>query len=73
MGEFSMSKVTSMEEMYLIYQAMRSYLAGGGGECPLTELLASYRSFCAREPIGGMFLEYVFEELMDRVEEGRSM
>jgi hypothetical protein len=28
--------------------------------------VASYHSFCQREPIGGMFLESVLEELMDR-------
>ena len=67
-----MSKVAAMEEMYLIHQALRSYLAGTEvrEEYTLTELLASYRSFCEREPIGGMFLEYVFEELLDRVKDG---
>ncbi len=54
-----MSKVAAMEEMYLIYQAMQNYLAGTESrvDYPLTELFASYRSFCQREPIGGMFLE----------------
>ncbi len=68
-----MSKVAAMEEMHLIYQALRDYLAGteSGEELPLTELMASYRSFCQREPIGGMFLEYVFEELMERVKDGK--
>ena len=67
-----MSKVAAMEEMHLIYQALRDYLAGNELEedFTLTELMASYRSFCQREPIGGMFLEYVFEELIDRVTDG---
>ena len=70
-----MSKVAAMEEMYLIYQAMRSYLSGTESQvdCPLSEMLASYRSFCQREPIGGMFLEYVFEELMDRMKDGQTI
>ncbi len=56
----------------MIYQTLSSYLAGTewSGEFTLTELLASYRSFCQREPIGGMFLESVLEELMERVKDG---
>ncbi len=67
-----MTKVATMEEMYLIYQTLSNYLAGTdwSGEFTLTELLASYRSFCQREPIGGMFLESVLEELMERVKDG---
>ena len=66
-----MSKVAAMEEMYMIYQAFRNYLAepepwGGHG---VEELAGAFRSFCQREPIGGMFLESVLEELMDRVRE----
>jgi hypothetical protein len=38
----------------------------------LTELMASYRSFCQREPIGGMFLESVVEEMLDRVKDGEA-
>jgi hypothetical protein len=62
------SKTTALEEMYLIYQAVRNYLADAEpwGECGLEELVASYRSFCQREPIGGMFLESVLAELLDR-------
>jgi hypothetical protein len=67
-----MSKAAALEEMYLIYKVIRDYLAGSDswGDVALTELMASYRSFCQREPIGGMFLESVLEELMDRVKDG---
>jgi hypothetical protein len=55
-----------MEEMYLIYRAVRNYLADSEpwGEGGLEDLVASYRSFCQREPVGGMFLESVLEELL---------
>ena len=36
------------------------------GEFGLEDLVASYHSFCQREPIGGMFLESVLEELMEQ-------
>jgi hypothetical protein len=64
-----MSKAAAMEEMYLIYRVISDYLAGTEtwGDFALTELMASYRSFCQREPIGGMFLESVLEELLDRI------
>jgi hypothetical protein len=64
----AMSKATALEEMYLIYQAMRSYLADAEpwGECGLEDLAASYRSFCQREPVGGMFLTSVLAELLER-------
>lgn len=67
-----MSKVAEIEEMYLIYQAMQNYLADTESrvEYPLTEHFASYRSFCQWESIGGLFLEYLFEEMMDRVKDG---
>jgi hypothetical protein len=54
--------------MYLIYQAVRNYLADAEpwGEFGLEDLVASYRSFCQREPIGGIFLGSVLEESMDR-------
>jgi hypothetical protein len=63
-----MSKATALEEMYLIYQSIRSYLADADpwGEFGLEDLVAAYGSFCQREPIGGMFLESVLAELMDR-------
>jgi hypothetical protein len=63
-----MNKATALEEMYLIYQAIRNYLADAEpwGECGLEDLVASYRSFCLREPLGGMFLESVLEELLER-------
>ncbi|HZA24745.1 MAG TPA: hypothetical protein VFA32_19470 [Dehalococcoidia bacterium] len=63
-----MSKAAALEEMYLIYQAVRNYLADSEswGEFGMEDLVASYRSFCQREPLGGMFLESVLEELMDR-------
>ncbi len=62
------SKATALEEMYLIYQAVRNYLADSEpwGELGLEDLVASYRSFCQREPIGGMFLESVLEELLEQ-------
>jgi hypothetical protein len=55
------SKATILKEMYLIYQAFRNYLADSEpwGEGGLEDLVASYHSFCQREPIGGMFLESV--------------
>jgi hypothetical protein len=61
-------KATALEEMYLIYQAVRNYLADSEpwGEFGMEDLVASYRSFCQREPLGGMFLESVLEELLDR-------
>jgi hypothetical protein len=61
-------KAMALEEMYLIYQAFRNYLTDWEpwGECGLEDLVASYRSFCQREPLGAMFLESVLEELMDR-------
>jgi hypothetical protein len=64
----AVSKVTALEEMYLIYQAVRNYLADSEpwGELGLEDLVASYRSFCQREPIGGMFLESVLEELLEQ-------
>ena len=64
----AVSKATALEEMYLIYQAMRNYLADAEpwGEAGLEDLVASYRSFCQREPLGGMFLESVLAELLER-------
>ena len=64
-----MSKVAAMEEMYM---AFRNYLADSEswGEYGVEELATSYRSFYQREPIGGMFLESVLEELMDRSRDG---
>jgi hypothetical protein len=66
-----MSKATALEEMYLIYQAVRNYLADSEpwGECGLEDLVASYRSFCQRKPVGGMFLESVLEELLEQARE----
>jgi hypothetical protein len=63
-----MNKTAALEEMYLIYQAVRNYLADSEpwGEFGMEDLVASYRSFCQREPLGGMFLESVLEELMDQ-------
>src|SRR5918998_5394107 len=60
-----MNKTAALEEMYLIYQAVRNYLADSEpwGEFGVEDLVASYRSFCQREPLGGMFLESVLEEL----------
>jgi hypothetical protein len=67
----AMSKAMALEEMYLIYQAVRNYLADPEpwGEFGLEDLVASYRSFCQREPIGGMFLESVLAELLERARE----
>jgi hypothetical protein len=58
-----MAKSAAMEEMYLIYRAFRNYLseAESLGDFEPGELLASYRFFCQREPIAGMFLESVIE------------
>jgi hypothetical protein len=73
--ECSMSKVDAMQEMYLLYQIISSQLGEGEnpGGCGMPELNAYYRSFCQREPIGGMFLESVLEELMDRVKNGKAV
>jgi hypothetical protein len=65
-----MSKVAALEEMYLIYQVFRSYLTEPES-WGVEELRASYRSFCQGEPVGGMFLEAVLEELLERVREGK--
>jgi hypothetical protein len=67
-GGADVSKATALEEMYLIYQAVRNYSADAEpwGEFGLEDLVASYRSFCQRAPIGGMFLESALKELMDR-------
>jgi hypothetical protein len=68
-----MSRVAALEEMYLIYQAMRNYLAEQEewGECGLNDLVAAFRSFGEREPIGGLFLLSVLAELLERAgEEG---
>ncbi len=67
-----MNKAMAMEEMYLIYQASRKHLAGlddSSTDCAWEELEAAFRSFCEREPLGGMFLESVLEELINRAEE----
>jgi hypothetical protein len=65
----------ALEEMYLIYMAFRNYLADAEswGDYGVEELASSFRSFCQREPVGGMFLESVLEELMDRVKDGEPM
>jgi hypothetical protein len=36
------------------------------GELGLEDLVASYRFFCQWEPLGGMFLGSVLEELLDQ-------
>jgi hypothetical protein len=56
-------------------QAFRNHLTGveSLGDFEPIELMASYRSFCQREPIGGMFLELVIEEMLDRVKDGEPM
>jgi hypothetical protein len=70
-----MAKAVAMEEMYLIYQAFSNYLTGAEscGDFEPPELMASYRSFCQRAPIGGMFLESVIEKMPDRVKDGDPM
>jgi hypothetical protein len=70
-----MSKIDSMQEMYLLYQVISSHLVEGEtpGGFGMAELNAHYRSFCQREPIGGMFLESVLEELMERVQNGKAV
>jgi hypothetical protein len=69
------SKIDAMQEIYLLYQVISSHLMEGEnpGGCGMTELNAYYRSFCQREPIGGMFLESVLEELMDQVRKGKAV
>ncbi len=54
----------------LLYQIFSNHLVEGEtprGCCGMVELNAYYKAFCQREPIGGMFLESVLEELIDRV------
>jgi hypothetical protein len=70
-----MSKIDAMQEMYLLYQIISNYLVEGKAPVGhgVTELDAYYRSFCQREPIGGMFLESVLEELMDRARNGKAV
>ena len=67
-----MGKIDAMQEMYLIYQLMSEYLVEGKwdrfGE---HDLKSAYRSFCQREPIGGMFLESVLEELVEKVQRSK--
>jgi hypothetical protein len=67
---WKMSKVAALEEMYLIFQVFRSYLTEPES-WGVEELRASYRSFCQGEPVGGMFLEAVLEELLERGREGK--
>ncbi len=67
-----MTKAAAIEEMYMIYQASRKYLVEldePSTDFVWAELEAAFLSFCEREPIGGMFLESVLEELMDRADE----
>ena len=67
-----MTKAAAIEEMYMMYQASRKYLVGLGNHSTdfvWAELEAAFLSFCQREPIGGMFLESVLEELMDRADD----
>jgi hypothetical protein len=66
-----MDKVDVMQEMYLIYQIMSRYMAESESldEFGLAEINSAYRSFCQREPIGGMFLESVLEQLIERVKD----
>jgi hypothetical protein len=62
-----------MQEMYLIYQIMSRYLSEGEtlDDFGLDGINDAYRSFCQREPIGGMFLESVLEELVERAKDSR--
>ncbi len=66
-----MGKVGAMEEMHLIYQAFSNYLAEGEtwDGYGVIDLTGTYRFFCQREPIGGMFLESVLEELLEMVKD----
>lgn len=68
-----MDKVDVMQEMYLIFQIMSRYLSEGESldNFGLDEINGAYRSFCQREPIGGMFLESVLEELGARAKDRR--
>jgi hypothetical protein len=70
-----MSKIDAMQEMSLLYQIISAHLVEGETPvgCGMTELSAYYRDFCQREPIGGMFLESVLEELMERVQNGKAL
>jgi hypothetical protein len=67
-GGADVNKATALKEMYLIYQAVRNYLADSEpwGEFGVEDLVPSYHSFCQRGPVGGMFLESMLEESMDR-------
>jgi hypothetical protein len=63
-----MSKIAALEEMYLIYENLRTQLTepGAWNDAGMADLNAAFTAFCQREPIGGMFLESVLEELVDR-------
>jgi hypothetical protein len=67
-----MGKIDAMQEMYLIYRLMSEIIVEGKWDlCGKNELVAAYRSFCQREPIGGMFLELVLEEMMKNAQESK--
>jgi hypothetical protein len=59
----------------LLFQLIINYLVEGKAPVGdrMVELNAHYRSFCQREPIGGMFLESAMEELMDQVRNGKAV
>jgi hypothetical protein len=73
--EYSMSKIDAIQEMYLLYQIISNHLVEGETPrgCGMVELNAYYKAFCQREPIGGMFLESVLEEMMERVKNGKAV
>ena len=66
-----MSKIAALEDMYLIYQNLRDFLTESGDwtDTNLEDLTLAFNSFCQREPIGGMFLESVLEELVGKYKE----
>ena len=66
-----MSKIAALEDMYLIYQNLRGFLTKSGEwtDADMEDLSLAFNAFCQREPIGGMFLESVLEELVAKYRE----
>ena len=66
-----MSKIAALEDMYLIYQNIRNFLTESEDwtDTNMEDLTLAFNSFCQREPIGGMFLESVLEELVAKYKE----
>ena len=64
-----MSRAAVLEEMYLLYQAMRYCLAEPWGECGVADIVKAVHAFRLREPAAGEFLQSVLVELLAGDEE----